>query len=308
MESCYLTTLPKEVVRALAGFNVAGGQFLLPRAECEVPEELARSVFPAIEGVQSQLDEGQVHDIAGQGFLRLLIYLREVILQDSVLLRREYPDHPLWNHELFKTPCYGTFARALESRLQTGVGDEMQSSVQAALPLLSSIVETGFASMGLRLAAIESAVHNVRSDVAQDLAKGKFTVAFVPSDSEHTSVTPKAAANDLPGYRLSRALRTVSDVWMEYDQGWQGGPAVRDLDSKFGTSWRSSEAERKYYSRRRVFYEAIQFLAAEKGAPPMAVADIIDARRQQKKLTLDAFMKDVKSYGPGRFSDIHTVY
>jgi hypothetical protein len=59
MESYYLTTLPKVVVRALAGFNVVGGQFILPRAECEVPEELARSVFPAIEGVQSQLDEGE---------------------------------------------------------------------------------------------------------------------------------------------------------------------------------------------------------------------------------------------------------
>ncbi|KAF4146555.1 putative centromere DNA-binding protein complex CBF3 subunit domain-containing protein, partial [Phytophthora infestans] len=39
MEGCYLTTLPRVVVRGLAGFN-ANGEFFLPRAESSIPETL----------------------------------------------------------------------------------------------------------------------------------------------------------------------------------------------------------------------------------------------------------------------------
>jgi hypothetical protein len=81
MERCYSTTLPKEAVRALAGFDGAGKQFYLPL-------DLAQTVFPKIEETQLLFDKGEVEDIAGQGCLHLLRYLRSVLLQDSVLLRR----------------------------------------------------------------------------------------------------------------------------------------------------------------------------------------------------------------------------
>jgi hypothetical protein len=45
MDSCYLTAIPRDVVRAHAGFNPAGGTYHLPR-DLEVPEALLDKVFP----------------------------------------------------------------------------------------------------------------------------------------------------------------------------------------------------------------------------------------------------------------------
>ena len=81
MEGGYLTTLPREVVRALAGFNSNGGEFFLPRDECKVPDGLLKCAFPSINEWQPQLDDGKLRDIVGQGFLRLLTYLRVVLIQ-----------------------------------------------------------------------------------------------------------------------------------------------------------------------------------------------------------------------------------
>jgi hypothetical protein len=44
MESCYLTTLPIETIRAHAGFNPKGADFFLPGVQA--PEALKKKVFP----------------------------------------------------------------------------------------------------------------------------------------------------------------------------------------------------------------------------------------------------------------------
>lgn len=48
MNNCYLTTLPRESMRALAQFSSAGGDFHLPRA-VDVPDTLLAQVFPQVD-------------------------------------------------------------------------------------------------------------------------------------------------------------------------------------------------------------------------------------------------------------------
>lgn len=43
------------------------------------------------------------------GFLRLLLHLRKVLLQDSVCLRKVQPDHIIFNHPIFYSQEYRTF-------------------------------------------------------------------------------------------------------------------------------------------------------------------------------------------------------
>lgn len=57
-------------------------------------------------------------DLAAQGFLRLMVELRIVILQDSVLLRREFLDHPILKSPVFSRPDYLAFAQEVERSLQ----------------------------------------------------------------------------------------------------------------------------------------------------------------------------------------------
>jgi len=49
MEGCYLTTLPRGAMRALAGFNPQGGMLYLERASINPPEELKKLIFPEVD-------------------------------------------------------------------------------------------------------------------------------------------------------------------------------------------------------------------------------------------------------------------
>jgi hypothetical protein len=51
-------------------------------------------VFPKLDEAQAVLDQSRDKEIAGQGYLQLLKYLRVAFIQDSVLLKLAYLDHP----------------------------------------------------------------------------------------------------------------------------------------------------------------------------------------------------------------------
>jgi hypothetical protein len=53
-------------------------------------------------------------DLAGQGFLRLFCQLRITLLQDSVIMKQEFPSHPTWTDPNFARDGYAAFAK--ESR------------------------------------------------------------------------------------------------------------------------------------------------------------------------------------------------
>jgi hypothetical protein len=48
LENCYLTSLPRGSIRALAGFPPEKGYFFLPRASIAIPVELQNMVFPQL--------------------------------------------------------------------------------------------------------------------------------------------------------------------------------------------------------------------------------------------------------------------
>jgi hypothetical protein len=56
-------------------------------------------------------------DLAGSGFLGLPCALRVILLQDSAVLRREFPLHLLWNDSLFNCEEYRRFAARVEGSL-----------------------------------------------------------------------------------------------------------------------------------------------------------------------------------------------
>jgi Transcriptional activator of glycolytic enzymes/Centromere DNA-binding protein complex CBF3 subunit, domain 2 len=70
---------------------------------------------PPLESL-SPLEEDR-KDLAAQGFLQLLVELRTILLQDSVIFRKRFPSHPLWNDPLFVQEDYLTFAQEVEVSL-----------------------------------------------------------------------------------------------------------------------------------------------------------------------------------------------
>jgi hypothetical protein len=126
MTGAYLSYLPRAFMRSIAGFPKEGKGYFLPRAQ-EVPgDALCSKIWPEtdvwlklMETYHPDRADNEVVrlDLAGSGFLRLLRALRLILLQDSVILRKEFPLHPLWMDSLFNCAEYRQFAARVESSL-----------------------------------------------------------------------------------------------------------------------------------------------------------------------------------------------
>ena len=92
MTGCYLTTLPRQFMRRVAGFDpdYPGGYFL-PRATVSPPLSLQRQMFPPLEGWQAahlgqpDATEEVEGDMTAAAVLELLEKFRTVFLQVSTL-------------------------------------------------------------------------------------------------------------------------------------------------------------------------------------------------------------------------------
>jgi hypothetical protein len=115
MMGAYLSYLPRAFIRSIAGFPKEGKGYFLSRAHETPPPALCSKIWPEadawlerMEAYRPDRPDNKVVrlDLAGSGFLRLLCALRVILLQDSVVLRREFPRHPLWKDSLFSCKEY----------------------------------------------------------------------------------------------------------------------------------------------------------------------------------------------------------
>ena len=133
MVGCYLNSLPRKFMRVMAGHPPQMGCFEIRRASVAPPRQLLSLIWPELDHWKDRfgLQDGQIHDMAGLGLTSLLFYLREVILQDSVILRERFPNSPVWNHPVFQHKAYGRFcARVLDV---VGPGGEGERPTKLAL-------------------------------------------------------------------------------------------------------------------------------------------------------------------------------
>ncbi|KAE8246728.1 hypothetical protein A4X13_0g5650 [Tilletia indica] len=166
MELCYLSAVPREVLRVHAGFSKEGGNFFLAR-DIEVKEELLKKVFPWLDEWDAAIGSGKLAsgkrvetNIAARGFVRLLLRLRKVIVQDAVVLRKEFPKWYVWSHSLFSDPLFLQYERDANAVLDAAVSpdDRLQKtvpliaeSIDASTVNIQQTIASGFVAVGARL-------------------------------------------------------------------------------------------------------------------------------------------------------------
>ncbi|KAG1613993.1 hypothetical protein G6F44_013299 [Rhizopus delemar] len=120
MVGCYLSGLPVDAIKVLAGFTTRKGDYFINRGSIEPSEELRKMVFPWIEHWREKFYRKEVEDdIAGPNFLDLMDYLGAVFLQDSVVLKGKYPESFIWSHSIFNTDLYKDYEERLSAAIAT---------------------------------------------------------------------------------------------------------------------------------------------------------------------------------------------
>ena len=141
MVGCYLTSLPREFMRSMAGHPSQMGCFEVPRASVAPPDALLSMIWPELDAWKGRFgpQPDQVNDLAAMGVTDLLFYFREVIVQDSVVLRPMFPSSPVWAHPVFQHEAYEPFARNVEACLREESPNQLSVLYQAMPQLVDSL-------------------------------------------------------------------------------------------------------------------------------------------------------------------------
>jgi len=210
MENCYLSQLPRETMRVLAGFSKDGGSFFLKRA-CIIPSEaLSKQIFPEIDDLLAQ-NEGRDGNIAAVGFLRLLKELRIIFLQDSIPLKKLYPNHPIWRLQLFQRDEYKSFAESLTSTMET-VQNPIFDKLKVITPVISSKLDQILNGQNIGSDLIQQ-VNDTKIEVQkalsilEDMTSGRVTFAM---QRQHTSTSASTSTSTSIATTASTSIATTA--------------------------------------------------------------------------------------------------
>ena len=236
MSSAYLTHIPRKFVRATAGFPPSGrGDYFIPRAQVQPPEALVRKVWPWVDewiawfqqnendvreedGQLDGRDEGDRNDLAGKAFLRLLDYLRTVLLQDSVLLQDEAPHHPIFQDPIFSDQEYLDFVRVMKQALAVEIPQPQELLVRQAVPAIAEHMIAMENNLTQMLGEMHSILHGeqVRQrTVLEDVFSGT-TPIFLNINHSLLPQNPRLESRMMASAPRTRAARPSTPASLPY--------------------------------------------------------------------------------------------
>jgi len=144
MVGCYLNSLPWKFMRTMAGHPAQIGGFEIRRSRIPPPDSLLTLIWPDLNQWAGTFGPGpeQVNDLSAAGFTGLLFYLREVILEDSVPLMRQFPESTVWSHPVFQHEDYRPYADRVAAIIEEGERPSQLAVLSAALPVLTDFLKT----------------------------------------------------------------------------------------------------------------------------------------------------------------------
>ena len=132
MHKNYLTNLSRAFMRDMIEFQSEYADiYFISRDQVQSSNEFLQMIFSKLNyWIQQKID-----DIVTRQFLRLLVYLRIVFLQNSVFHRTQYFEHFLWHLNVFQHSLYIFFAIDVIVNLKNK-NQDMNSQIRTIISIL----------------------------------------------------------------------------------------------------------------------------------------------------------------------------
>lgn len=219
----------------------------------------------------------------------------------------EYANLAIFNHAIFKSTEFKEYQQLVINQEDTNRPDE-QALVELN-PLLAEVISSQMQLVKDKIDAVNKKVHVANTHLVHNQKymlkhiDNKFaalintplyfgsahsntsqsTSASSPSTSTSSNAnatsTP-APGSSVPQYTLNRTLKTVHQVWEEYQHGIFGGPSVKELADTYGTKWRKDPTNSRYFLRRNILYEEMMKVSRAKGITLEDAAHDMDKLRK----------------------------
>lgn len=86
---------------------------------------------------------------------------------------------------------------------------------------------------------------------------GKINKARLSNIHLPSSSSP-ANTDKIQDFKFMKSPHSVRDIWLEYVEGTDGQPSIKQMEFMFQAGWRREPAMNKRYSRRKVLWKAIE--------------------------------------------------
>ena len=185
-DGVYGSPIAVEAMRAFSGHAPKEKVYYLKRAVLVPDADLQKMVFPEVDEILRKVqagNEGLEQQLAAIGFLKMLQYLREVIIQDACILMDLYPSLKVWRHEIFRSPAFIDFKMRLANTMQTAQ-DPTINRIERAIPELAPHIFAMSQSIHQKLdnlsQQVDRAARRTETQVASILSHGRFELSFRP--------------------------------------------------------------------------------------------------------------------------------
>jgi hypothetical protein len=252
MTGCYLTSLPFEFMRSSADFDPDwSGSYFLPRSTIKPPPALLRGIWPDLDTWKEVHDKASLAvepNRAAGAFLELLSWLREVLLQDAVFLRKLYPHHPLFRDSIFTSQEFASFATQVEDACRAADEDSYVTTIERVIPAVAEKLRSLQSQQLAATVTIDRMFYQLTTELnkvskqVSDLSKVSYTVTISPGRS---TISQKL---EMPrrGRRGSRGRPATPTHSAQVAASLRATPLLADeqglIDQSSGTSYRPAPA------------------------------------------------------------------
>lgn len=254
-----LTYLPLKFLRRVAGFSPAGGTFHLPRAIEDPPLELQQQIWPFLEElVERHRKQKDGHDwyaggmdqsdIQRQNFVKMLLRLRVILLQDLAVLQSEYPQYILFTAQAFATEEWKVYTERVRAGCEgSSIAPTKNLLLEQAVPEIASTLVAGtqaivaqnkhfYQSLSNQIARVDANVNSITSgQVVIDLSllrgsSGTLSTPSNPGPSTTPAAEPSNSLNPNVTFPAQMALSSSPPSGIEIQSG--GPPSYRFANNR----------------------------------------------------------------------------